>query len=457
MNLTVWCQERLTVLGAGAAILAAAFVFSPGGAMAKDLFPFAVTTKTMDNGLRVVMVPFDSPGIVAYYTIVRAGSRNEPEPGHSGFAHFFEHMMFRGTDRYSGDAFNALYRKLGSDPNAYTSDDVTVYTALVPRDGLEQAIDVESDRFMNLKYSASDFKQESKAVLGEYNKNNSSPDNRLYEKARATAYTTHTYRHTTMGFIEDIENMPNEYEYSRQFFKRYYTPGNVVVLIVGDFDMNATYALMQKYYGKWSAPNDPAPVPAEPEQTAQKTAEITWDNATLPQTCVSFKMPAFDTKTKDSAALDLLSSLLFDETSPLYQELVIRDQKVEDLSVYAPFRRDPGLFMVFAKVKDPKQLDAVNERIYQTVEAAARTPIDARRLADVKSNVKYSFAMSLSTARSVAGNLTAFIGLTGDPALINEMYRRYDEVTPQDLMRVAKTYLTRARSTDVTLTGGAAQ
>ena len=118
--------------------------------MAKDVFPFPATTRTLDNGLRVVMVPFDSPGIVAYYTIVRAGSRNEPEAGHSGFAHFFEHMMFRGTDRYSGDAFNAVYRKLGSDPNAYTSDDVTVYHALVPKDGLEQAIDVESDRFMHL-------------------------------------------------------------------------------------------------------------------------------------------------------------------------------------------------------------------------------------------------------------------------------------------------------------------
>jgi zinc protease len=260
-----------------------------------------------------------------------------------------------------------------------------------------------------------------------------------------------------MGFIEDIENMPNEYEYSRQFFQRYYTPGNCVLLLVGDLDMNATMALIQKYYGTWKAPNNPAPVPAEPEQTAQKTAQITWDNATLPYVCVSFKMPAFDTKTKDSAALDLAASLLFDETSPLYQELVIRDQKVEELSVYAPFRRDPGLFMVFAKVKDPAQLDAVSERIYQTAEAAAKTPVDAKRLADVKSNVKYSFAMSLSTARSVAGNLTSFIGLTGDPTLINEMYRRYDEVTPQDLMRVAGTYLTRPRSTEVTLTGGAAQ
>jgi len=172
---------------------------------------------------------------------------------------------------------------------------------------------------------------------------------------------------------------------------------------------------------------------------------------------VSFKIPAFDTKSKDSASLDLLSSLLFDETSPLYQELVIRDQKVEELSVYAPFRRDPGLFMVFAKVKDPAQLDTVRERIYQTAEAAAKTPIDAKRLADVKSNVKYSFAMSLSTARSVAGNLTTFIGLTGNPSLINDMYRRYDEVKPEDLMKAAGSYLTRARSTEVTLTGGGTQ
>lgn len=457
MNLTAWCQAQVTVLSTGAGILAGILGFSPGGAMAKDVFPFPATTRTLDNGLRVVMVPFDSPGLVAYYTIVRAGSRNEPEPGHSGFAHFFEHMMFRGTDRYSGDAFNAVYRKLGSDPNAYTSDDVTVYHALVPKDGLEQAIDVESDRFMHLKYSESDFKQESKAVLGEYNKNNSDPENRLYEKSRATAYITHTYRHTTMGFIEDIEAMPNEYQYSLQFFSRYYTPGNCVVLIVGDFDMNATTALMQKYYGPWKAPNNPAPVPAEPEQTAQKSAQLTWDNATLPYVCVSFKIPAFDTKTKDSASLDLLSSLLFDETSPLYQELVIRDQKVEELSVYAPFRRDPGLFMVFAKVKDPAQLDTVRERIYQTAEAAAKTAVDAKRLADVKSNVKYSFAMSLSTARSVAGNLTTYIGLTGDPSLINDMYRRYDEVKPEDLMRVAGAYLTRARSTEVTLTGGGTQ
>lgn len=455
MSLTVRCQPRVTTPRVAAAIAGVICSFSAGGAMAKDVFPFAVTNRVLDNGLRVVMVPFDSPGITSYYTIVRAGSRNEVEPGKSGFAHFFEHMMFRGTDRYPGPAFNALYRDLGSDPNAYTSDDITVYHALVAKDGLEKVIDAESDRFMNLKYSESDFKQESKAVLGEYNKNNSDPENRLYEKARETAYTTHTYRHTTMGFIQDIEDMPNQYAYSHEFFRRYYTPANCVVLVVGDFDADATLALIQKYYAPWKAPVAEVAVPAEPEQTAARNAHVSWDNATLPYVCVSFKIPAFNVKTKDTAALDLFSSLYFDETSPLYQELVIRDQKVEELSVYAPFRRDPGLFMVFAKVKDPAQLEAVRERIYQTVELAAKTPIDAKRLADVKSNVRYSFAMSLDTARSVAGHLTRYIGLTGDPSIINDMYRRYDEVKPDDLMRVAGAYLTRARSTEVTLTGGA--
>jgi zinc protease len=441
----------------GTVVLAvpALLALTASGVAAGDVFPFPATQRALDNGLRVVMVPFDSPGTVAYYTIVRAGSRNEVEPGKSGFAHFFEHMMFRGTDRFSGDDFNALYRRLGSDPNAFTSDDITVYHALVPKDGLEQVIDVESDRFMHLKYSESDFKQESKAVLGEYNKNYSDPENKLYEKSRETAYTTHTYRHTTMGFLEDIEAMPDQYAYSLEFFRRYYTPSNCVVMMVGDFDVDAAFGLVRKYYSSWSVPASEVKVPAEPEQKEPRTAHIDWSNATLPYVCVSFKIPAFDARETDSAALDLFASLYFDQTSPLYQELVIRDQKVEELSVYAPFRRDPSLFMVFAKVKNAADLELVRQRIHATIQDAARTPVDAKRLADVKSNVRYSFAMSLDTARSVAGHLTRMIGLTGDPSSLNDLYRRYDEVRPKDLTRVASAYLSRARSTEVTLTGGA--
>ncbi|HEU4363854.1 MAG TPA: pitrilysin family protein [Candidatus Krumholzibacteria bacterium] len=422
--------------------------------MAKDLFPYSPVVRTLDNGLRVVLVPFDSPGIVAYYTIVRAGSRNEVEPGKSGFAHFFEHMMFRGTKRFSNVEYNALFRDLGSDVNAYTSDDVTVYHAIFGRDGLESVIDVESDRFMNLEYSESDFKQEAKAVLGEYNKNYSNPENKLYERVRETAFAAHTYRHTTMGFLDDIKDMPNQYTYSLEFFRRYYTPTNCVVLVVGDIDVDKTFALIGKYYDSWEVPAYEPAIPAEPAQSETRASHIDWENPTLPYVAVAFKVPAFSERTRDSAAIDILAELLYESTSPLYQELVINEQKVEELSVYVPSRRDPGLFLVYAQVKDPAHLDEVRDRIYRAAEDAASTPTDEKRLGAVKSNLRYSFAMSLDTARSVARHLTFFIGLTGEPSSINDMYRRYDEVSQADLQRAAASYLTRTRSTVVTLTGG---
>jgi len=455
MNLTVRCVKRLTPsYGAAVAAAIATAALAPP-VPAKDVFPYQAVTRSLDNGLKVVLVPFDSPGIVAYYTIVRAGSRNEVEPGKSGFAHFFEHMMFRGTDKFSTAQYNAVFRELGSDANAYTSDDVTVYHALFGKDGIEKVIELESDRFMNLKYNESDFKQESKAVLGEYNKNYSDPENKLYEKVRETAFTSHTYKHTTIGFLDDIKDMPNQYAYSLEFFRRYYTPSNCTVLVVGDIDADATYQLIRKYYGPWKVAAYEPKIPAEPEQTALRSDRIAWEGTTLPQIGVAFKVPAFDVKTRDSAALDILFDLVFGETSPLYQELVIREQKVDEMYAYGPFRRDPSVVIIFTKVKEAGDVDAVRERIFKAVEEAAAKPVDAKRLDATKSNIRYSFAMSLSTAQSVAGHLTRFIGLTGDPSTINDMYRRYDEVTQDDVMRVAKTYLTRARSTEVTLTGGA--
>lgn len=459
MNLTNDCVKHLTsARRRGGAILmlgiAAAFL-GQKPVVAKDVFPYPATVRSLDNGLKVVLVPFDSPGLVAYYTIVRAGSRNEVEPGKSGFAHFFEHMMFRGTQRFSTEAYNAVFGELGSDANAYTSDDVTVYHALFGKDGIERVIDIESDRFMNLEYSESDFKQESKAVLGEYNKNYSDPENKLYEKVRETAFAAHTYKHTTMGFLADIKDMPNQYAYSLEFFRRFYTPSNCVVMVVGDIDVESTFKMIQKYYSPWKVPAYEPDIPAEPAQTAPKSDRIAWENPALPQVAVAFKTPAFSAKTRDSAALDILFDLVFGETSPLYQDLVIREQKVEELYAYAPFRRDPGVVIVFTKIKDANAIDEVRDRIFKAVEDAAAKPADAKRLDATKSNIRYSFAMSLDTASSVAGHLTRFIGLTGDPAVINDMYRRYDEVTQEDLMRVAASYLTRARSTEVTLVGGA--
>src|SRR4051812_8865543 len=221
-------------------------------APAKPLFPYPYKTTVLKNGLSVTRVPFNAPEQVAYYSVVRVGSRNEVEKGHTGFAHFFEHVMFKGTKNWPEGTRDALLGKLGFSENAFTSDDVTVYHVTGPTSGLRQLIDVESDRFMNLDYSEATFQTEAKAVLGEYHKNAANPGLKIEETVLATAFTKHPYQHTTLGFYEDIQAMPSRYEYSKEFFKRWYTPDNTMLFIVGDFDDAKLMADIEKAYGGWS-------------------------------------------------------------------------------------------------------------------------------------------------------------------------------------------------------------
>src|SRR5688572_23865035 len=169
-------------------------------------FPYPWTLDTLTNGLRLVTVPTEHKNLVSFYIVVRTGSRNEVEPGKSGFAHFFEHMMFRGSENFTSDQREAIMKKAGAAANAYTSDDRTVYHALFSAADLEKIMEIEADRFQRLKYSEPDYKTEALAVLGEYNKNSANPINKLYEVLRERAFTSHTYKHTTMGFLQDIQD-----------------------------------------------------------------------------------------------------------------------------------------------------------------------------------------------------------------------------------------------------------
>jgi zinc protease len=434
------------------AVLFLSLVMS-GKAPAKDIFPYPIHKKQLANGLNVVLVPFDSPGIIAYYTIVRAGSRNEIEPGKSGFAHFFEHMMFRGTEKYSPEAYNELFKELGSDANAFTTDDYTCYHAVFGKDGLEKVIEAEADRFQNLQYSLPAFQQESRAVLGEYYKNYSNPFSKMYEKIRDTAYDTHTYKHTTMGFLDDIKDMPNQYEYSLEFYDRWYRPGNIAILVVGDIEAEPTFALIEKYHSDWQPKNYDPFIPVEPPQTEFRQAHIDWENETLPFLALGFHVPAFDASTADNAGLDILAQLLFGSNSPLYKKLVIADQSAEYIRSYVPDHRDPFLFMIFSRLKSDEHLPAVKEAVYAAIADAQENPVDAEKLAAIKSRIKYSFAMNLDTASSIARSLSHFIELSGDPGSVNEIYKRYEEITPEGLQVLARRYLAKTNCTEVTLTG----
>ena len=170
----------------------------------KSAFPFAFSEKVLANGLRIFVVPYDSPGLVAYYSVVRTGSRNEVEAGKSGFAHFFEHMMFRGTERYSTERYNAEIKAMGADSNAFTAEDMTVYHILAGKSELAKVVEIEADRFLNLKYDEASFQKEARAVLGEYNKGSSDPLQKMDEALHDHAFAVHSYKHTTIGFVRDI-------------------------------------------------------------------------------------------------------------------------------------------------------------------------------------------------------------------------------------------------------------
>src|SRR5918993_1437338 len=246
-------------------LAAAALSLAMTSDLQSQVLPFKASEKTLANGLKVIVVPTGFPNIVSIQIPVQTGSRNEVEAGKSGFAHFFEHMMFRGTKAYSPEAYNAIITKAGARQNAYTSDDLTNYHITFAKEDLEKILEIEADRFKNLSYSEEVFKTEARAVLGEYNKNSQSPVRKILEVQREAAYTTHTYKHTTMGFIKDIENMPNQFEYAKTFFSRWYRPEKTTIIVAGDVEPNRVFQLVEKYWGGWQRGTFSVDIPQETE------------------------------------------------------------------------------------------------------------------------------------------------------------------------------------------------
>jgi len=417
----------------------------------RRIFPYPVTEESLPNGLRVVVIPMDSPGLVAHYMIVRAGSRNEVEPGRSGFAHFFEHMMFRGTERFPAARYNEILRQIGADSNAFTTDDWTCYHVTASSSALETIMEIEADRFMNLRYSLEAFQKEAGAVLGEYNKSSSVPLMALFETLQDTAYERHTYKHTTIGFLKDIEDMPNQYDYSLEFFRRWYRPDNAALVVAGDVEPGRVLELARRYYGPWKPGAAKIEPPAEPPQEREKTAHVSWKNPTLPYLAIAYHVPAFSPDDRTGRALDVLAEAAFSETSPLYKDLVLDKQWVETLSGGQEPHRDPGLFLVLARVKDPARVPAVREAIERELDRLGREPLSEERLAAVKSHIRYGFLQSLDTPDRVAVTVGEMLELTGEVSALDRTYRTLEAVTAEDVRQAASATFVPRNRTVVTL------
>ena len=422
-------------------------------ASASQFFPYPHQQETLPNGLKVIVIPMPSHGLVAFYSVTRTGSRDEVETGKSGFAHFFEHMMFRGTKTYPGSEYDRIVTSMGAKSNAATTDDFTMYHLTIPKDKLDKVMEIESDRFQNLSYEKPAFQTEAGAVYGEYRKNITNPFALLEEKLANRAYDSHTYKHTTMGFEADIKAMPEAYDYSLSFFRRFYRPENVVILIVGDVEPKSTFAMIKKYYSKWKKGYEPSKITPEPPQTAERKVDISYPGRTLPILCLAYKGAKFEPKNREYAAARLLNELAFGETSELYKKLVIRDQKVQFLFADVPMNRDMPLFNIVTMIKNPDDIDAVRKDIERTIKEFQTTLVDEKKLVEVKRHDKYAFLDGLDSPDKVAESLVRYIALTGGIEVVDQLYAEYDRVTPEDVRRAAQEYYQPQRCTVAVLKG----
>jgi zinc protease len=430
-------------------VLVLAATVRPAGAQESRVFPFDYDRVRLENGFTAYLIDAGAPGQIAFVTMVRTGSRDEVEPGKSGFAHFFEHMMFRGTEKYPD--YDGMTSRIGAARNAFTSSDMTVYYLVASNEYLETIMDLESDRFQNLRYSEADFRTEAGAILGEYQQGALTPGRWLNEKVRETAFLEHTYRHTTIGFEADVRAMPEGYDYSLDFYRRFYRPENVVLVIAGDFDRSAAREMVSRYYGDWAPGYVPPAITPEPPQAEPRERTVQYPARTLPILSVNYKAPAWSATDTLAVAAEVLGRVAFGPNSELSRRLVLQERRLNSLNAGFGLDRDPGLLSITAIVNNPADVAAVESEISRTAARFHQELADETLLRDIKSNMKYGFLMGLETAQDVAFSTIPFVINTGGVEAVEDYFRTLDAVTPEHVRRAARQFLIDSGRTTITM------
>jgi len=415
------------------------------------ILPFEVSSKTLDNGLTVHVIPMDSPDVVAYYTWMKVGSRDEVDEGRTGFAHFFEHLMFKGTKEMGPAERERAILRLGMEENAYTNDNETVYNGVLPADGLERYIALQADQFQNLHLTEDMVQRESGAVYGEFRKSQADPFGSLYDKIVAAAFTEHTYGHSTLGYEADIAQMPTAHEYALQFFDRYYRPEFATILVVGDADPDKTFALIDKAYGDWEpAAEAPPEIPVEPEQTEMRRVDATWDSPTAARLVMAWKIPGHSNDDPEVAHLELVSNLLMATVGRLQSRLVREEAIAFRTFGWRGDGVDPDLFQVWVTLKDPSSIDEAESIIREEV-AAIVAGVDQDVLDNTRSYERYRFLTGLEDPGTVARTLGMV--LRRDPSVdaIDRFYAHFDAATPEQVGAAAAKFLVDEKLTIATL------
>jgi zinc protease len=416
----------------------------------------AFTTHTLGNGLQVVLLENHEVPVINLQVWYHVGGKDE-KPGHTGFAHLFEHLMFKGSAHVGVDEHSRIVEAMGGFDNAETGDDTTNFFETFPSNYLERVLWLEADRMGSLNVDDANFKSERQVVEEERRMRvDNQPYGSLEEDLRSAAFTVHGYHHTPIGSIEDLNKAT--LQDVRDFFNTYYKPNNATLVIVGDFNSDQALGWAKKYFEGIPPSAGPIPRPNNPEppQAEERVVRKSYTNTPLPAVVIGYKIPA--RYAPDSYPLDLAANILAGgESSRLYVTLVYKDQIAVQAAGFGNFTEDPNLFWAYAIMNQGHSPEDGEKSLIAVLDGLKDQPIDARELDKAKNQEIAGFILGRDTDEEKAVALASAAVIGKNPDLVNTELDGYLKVTPEEIQRVAKEYFVPQSSTVLIVTpaGGA--
>jgi len=403
--------------------------------------PLKFEQRTLANGLRVIWLEDHAAPVVSIQVWYQVGGKDDPA-GRSGFAHLFEHMMFKSTKRMPSETLDRLTEDVGGENNAYTSDDVTVYHEVVPAHHLQRLLWAEAERLSSLTVDVRNFTLEREVVKEEYRQSVlSQPFGEFYEFVPKQAFTKHPYRNAVIGDLAQLDAA--SLEEVRAFHATYYRPDNATLVVAGDFDPAQLQRWVDEYFAPIPKPKSAIPrvTVKESARTAERTVRHYDEKVPVPALAVTFLGP--DGKSPDRAAWDVLERVLSGgESSRLNRSLIYEQRLAQEAEFHADLREDLGLPGFYLVLASSVSVDKARAALLGEIRKLVETPVDERELTTAKNQVLLARLHDRETAHGKAHALGQAAVLLGDPAAANREFAELQAVTAEQVQALAKKVFT---------------
>lgn len=404
--------------------------------------PLNIVQRTLPNGMKVVSVQDKSSPTVSIHVWYNVGSKDDPQ-GRSGFAHMFEHMMFKSTKNMPNETLDRFTEDVGGYNNASTWDDFTNYYEVVPSNHLERLLWAEADRMVNLNVDEPVFNSERDVVKEEFRQRIlANPYGMLFgQYLEKLSFEKHPYKRPGIGNLEELSAAtPKDAE---EFYKTFYRPDNAVLIVVGDFDQKQFDSLVDKYFGRLPKPSGEIPrvKEVEPERTAEKRHMMTAAIVPFPAVAITYLAPP--SKSEDVPALEIAETILSNgESARLYQQLVRNQQVAQEAAFSADIRVDKGLLYFYAIASEGKTPAELEKSLLAELKKMQDAPVSAKELEKAKNQLITRTLQERETNDGKAIAIERAVAYQGDPTAVNRDIQQLQAVTAADVQRVMKKYFT---------------